>query len=147
MDTKGCVFIRRLPTTVALVWFQIRFCGICVGQSGTGSSLFLVLLLPPPALISPNAPHSLISVWSTLYILDTDTVVKQPTSNTVWKKHPFSWPSVWFIFLQRVHALQRWLWTDLTSYSLSKSANIFMLVSLLGYYSTLKMKAIYSFEN
>jgi hypothetical protein len=54
--------IRRLPTAVAPVRTQVRSCGICGGQSGTGAGFLRVLRFPLPILISPNTPHSLSSI-------------------------------------------------------------------------------------
>jgi hypothetical protein len=48
---------RWLPTAAALVRAQVRSCGICGGQSGTGIDFLRVLRLPLP-LIPPALPHS-----------------------------------------------------------------------------------------
>jgi hypothetical protein len=37
---------------------QVRSCGICGGQSGTGAGFLAVLRFPLPILIPPSAPHS-----------------------------------------------------------------------------------------
>jgi hypothetical protein len=49
---------HRLPTAAAQVWFQVRSCGICGGQSGTVAGFLRVLRFPLPILIPPTTPHS-----------------------------------------------------------------------------------------
>jgi hypothetical protein len=49
---------RRLPTAAARVRAQVRSCGICGGQRGTGIGFLRVLRFPLPVLIPPTAPHS-----------------------------------------------------------------------------------------
>jgi hypothetical protein len=46
---------RRLPTAAARVRSQVRSCGICGGQSGTGADFLNVLRLPLPIFIPPAA--------------------------------------------------------------------------------------------
>jgi hypothetical protein len=52
------VVSRRLPTAAARVRAQIRSCGICGGQRGTGAALLRVLRFPLSILIPPTDPHS-----------------------------------------------------------------------------------------
>jgi hypothetical protein len=59
------------PTAAARIRSQVRLCGICGGQSGTGAGLLRVFRFPLP--IPPTAP-------STLYSVYTDSVVKQLTN-------------------------------------------------------------------
>jgi hypothetical protein len=60
MWSLGCAIAqavsRWLPTAAARVRSQIRSCGICGGQSGTGAGFLLVLRFPLPILIPPTAP-------------------------------------------------------------------------------------------
>jgi hypothetical protein len=58
---------RRFPTTVAWVRAQVRLCGICGGQSGTGAGFLRVLLFPLPILIPTAAPHSSSSIIRSWY--------------------------------------------------------------------------------
>jgi hypothetical protein len=57
-----CYKIRRLgaafpiPTAAARVRSQVRSCGFCGGQSGTGVGFLRVLRFPLPILIPPTAP-------------------------------------------------------------------------------------------
>jgi hypothetical protein len=48
-----------LPTAVAGDQSQVRSCGICGGQSGTGEVFLQVLQVPLPILTPPNIPCSL----------------------------------------------------------------------------------------
>jgi hypothetical protein len=49
---------HRLPTAPTSVRSQVKSCGTCGGQSGTGAGFFWVLLFLLPILIL-TAPHSL----------------------------------------------------------------------------------------
>jgi hypothetical protein len=49
---------RRLPTAETRVRAQVRSCGICGGQSGTGACFLRVHRFPLPFLLPPTTPHS-----------------------------------------------------------------------------------------
>jgi hypothetical protein len=49
---------RWLPIATSRVRIQVRLCGICGGQSGTGAGFLRVLRFPLPILIPSIAPHS-----------------------------------------------------------------------------------------
>jgi hypothetical protein len=49
---------RRLPNTAAPIRAQVRSCGICGEQGGTGAGFLRILRFPLPILILPTAPHS-----------------------------------------------------------------------------------------
>jgi hypothetical protein len=49
---------RHLPTAAGRVRAQVRSCGNCGGQSGTGVGFLRELRFPLPILIPPTAPHS-----------------------------------------------------------------------------------------
>jgi hypothetical protein len=49
---------RWLPIAAARVRSEVRSCGICDGQSGTGAGFLRVLRFPLPILIPPTAPQS-----------------------------------------------------------------------------------------
>jgi hypothetical protein len=58
---------RRLPTAAAQVRAQVRSCGTCGGQSGTGVGFLRVLRFPLPILIPPIAPQSPSSIIRSWY--------------------------------------------------------------------------------
>jgi hypothetical protein len=49
---------RWLPTAADRLRSQVKSCGICGGQSGTGAGFLRVLRFPLPILIAPTGPHS-----------------------------------------------------------------------------------------
>jgi hypothetical protein len=54
---------RQFPNAAARVRSQVRSCGICSGQRGTGAGFLRLLRFLLRILMPPNAPHSSI-VWS-----------------------------------------------------------------------------------
>jgi hypothetical protein len=68
---------RRLPTPVVRVGAQVRLCGICGGQSGSGADFLQVLRFPLPILVPPIAPHSssIIQGWYNRPISDRRTKI------------------------------------------------------------------------
>jgi hypothetical protein len=70
---------HRLQTATVRVRCQVTSCRIFGGQTGTVASILRVPQLPLPIYIPPNALYLLITLSSTLYSLNTDSVVKQPT--------------------------------------------------------------------
>jgi hypothetical protein len=66
---------RRLPTAAAWVRAQVRLCGICGGQSGTGAGFLRVLRFPLPILIPSTAPHTspIIRGWYNRPVIDRRT--------------------------------------------------------------------------
>jgi hypothetical protein len=86
---------RRLPTSAARVPAQVRSCGICGGQSGTGAHFLRVLRFPLPILIPPTAPHSSSSIIRGWYNRPnsgrrTKRTQSHPTPRTKLKKKPDS---------------------------------------------------------
>jgi hypothetical protein len=53
---------RRLPTAAVRIRAQVRSCGICGGQIGTGAGFLQALRSPLPILIPPTALHSSSSI-------------------------------------------------------------------------------------
>jgi hypothetical protein len=49
-----------VPTAAAWVRAQIKSCGICGEQSGTGAGFLQALRFPLPIIIPPTVPHSII---------------------------------------------------------------------------------------
>jgi hypothetical protein len=58
---------RWFPTAATRVRAQVRLCGICGGQSGTGAGFLRVLRFPLPIFIPPIAPQSPSSIIWGLY--------------------------------------------------------------------------------
>jgi hypothetical protein len=52
----------RLTTATVRVPTQVKSCGICGRQIGTGAGFLRVLRFPLPILITPTAPHSSSSI-------------------------------------------------------------------------------------
>jgi hypothetical protein len=46
------------PIATVRIRAQVRSCGMCGGQNGTGTGFLRVLRFPVPILIPPTAPHS-----------------------------------------------------------------------------------------
>jgi hypothetical protein len=64
---------------VSRVRCQVTACGVCSGRDGSGMDILRLLRFPLPVFIPQTAPRPLINLSSTLYVLDTDSVVKQHT--------------------------------------------------------------------
>jgi hypothetical protein len=69
-------WIRRLVAglPLRLPCFGVSSCGICGGQSGTGTDFLQIFRFLVPIHI-PSSPHSLIILSSAQYSFDTDSVV------------------------------------------------------------------------
>jgi hypothetical protein len=79
--SAGCLsnisFIARNTATVTdRILSKVKSCWIYGGQSCTEAGYLRILRFPLPVLLPPAAPHSLIILSSTLYSLDTVSVVK-----------------------------------------------------------------------
>jgi hypothetical protein len=75
LAAKGPVF-DRLPIEAPQTRSQVKSNGICGGQSGIGTGLFLLLLFPLPILIPQNDSDSLMILSSTVYSLYADSIFK-----------------------------------------------------------------------
>jgi hypothetical protein len=53
-------FSHRLTTSEARVWSQLRSCGVCGGQRGSGAGLIRLVLFPLPIFNPPTAPYPII---------------------------------------------------------------------------------------
>jgi hypothetical protein len=72
---------HRLSTVAARVRSQVRSSGICGGQSGSRAGFLRVLRFPLPILIPSIAPHSLIILPWTLYVVSLLTMSLQNKPN------------------------------------------------------------------
>jgi hypothetical protein len=68
-------FTNTPKSAEARVRSQVSSCGIFGGQNGNDAGFLWGLRFPPPILIPPTAPYSLIAQSSMLYSLDPDSVV------------------------------------------------------------------------
>jgi hypothetical protein len=80
---------RRLLIAAARVRAQVRSCGICGRQSGTGAGFLRLQRFSLPILIQPTAPHtsssSIIRGWYNRPTYQVDSV--SPHSKKIKKKH------------------------------------------------------------
>jgi hypothetical protein len=58
---------HQFPTTAAWVQAQVRLCGICGGQGGTGAGFLRIRQFPLLILIPPTTPHSSSSIMQGWY--------------------------------------------------------------------------------
>jgi hypothetical protein len=96
---------RSLPMMVAWIWFQVKSCGICGGQNGTGAGVLQVLQFPCHwfiPLISPQSSLSIIQGWYNRPIngcSTTSTSFYSSQINKKWKGIPTHFNDPKLVFL------------------------------------------------
>jgi hypothetical protein len=137
------VVSRRLPNALARVRSHFWFCWICGWQNGSRAGLHRVLRFPIPVLILGTATCSLITLSSTLYILNMYSAVKYqtykaadidwfPTRILIWYNLNISNNKKKYVDIMATsHATRHLHQINLKQTTLKYNRNIFQYINLL----------------